>query len=60
MMNSDSLFSQPLELSPERRAILARKLENLLADFAHLQELERPELEPVSTEWLVRNYARDR
>ena len=59
-MNSESLFSQPLELSPERRTVLAPKLENLLADFSHLVELERPELEPVSTEWLVRSYARDR
>jgi hypothetical protein len=43
-------------LSAERRAILAPKLRRLLADFAHLQELEGPELEPVSTEWLMRSF----
>jgi len=59
-MNSEFPFDQILELSPERRAVLAPKLQQLLLDFSHLQELESPGVEPVSTEWLVRSLGRDR
>jgi hypothetical protein len=47
-------------LSAERRTILAPKLRALLEDFARLQELEDPDVQPVSTEWLMRSADRDR
>src|SRR5689334_5040758 len=59
IMKSESFLVDALELSPERRAILAPKLEQLLVDFSHLQEFDRPDLQPVSTEWLVRSSSRD-
>jgi hypothetical protein len=34
-------------LSPERLEELRPRLEALLADFAHLQEIDAPELEPI-------------
>jgi hypothetical protein len=34
-------------LSPERLEELRPRLEALLADFAHLQEIDAPELEPT-------------
>ena len=40
----------------ERQAVLARKLHALLEDFSMLEELEQADLEPVSTEWLVRDF----
>jgi hypothetical protein len=46
--------------SEQRRAVLADKLKALLEEFAHLRAFDRPEIEPVSTEWLVRSYADDR
>lgn len=36
-----------LALSVERRALLAPKLQMLLADFQHLTALEQPDLEPA-------------
>ena len=59
-MNSEFSFDPVLELSPDRHAILAPKLQRLLLDFARLQELESPEVEPVSSDWLVRSVGRDR
>ena len=56
-MNPDSDAAIQLPLNAERRAMLAPKLKSLLADFAQLQALEPPELEPVSSEWLVRRSA---
>jgi len=50
----------PLQLSEERAAFLAPKLEALLADFSQLAALERPDLEPVTTAWLVRSFGRGR
>jgi hypothetical protein len=38
-----------LELSAERRAILAPKFAALLAQLRQIEELERPELEPAPT-----------
>jgi hypothetical protein len=46
-------------VSEQRRAVLLDKLQVLLEDFAHLRAFD-PEIEPVSTEWLVRSYADDR
>ena len=56
-MNPDSDAATQLPLNADRRAMLAPKLKALLADFAQLQALEPPELEPVSSEWLVRRSA---
>jgi hypothetical protein len=56
-MIPDSDAATQLPLNAERRAMLAPKLKALLADFAQLQALEPPELEPVSSEWLVRSSA---
>ena len=58
-MNSDLVTDQQLSLSAERLAMLAPKLRALLADFSQLQALASAELEPVSTDWLVREYADD-
>ena len=50
-----------LELSDERRALLAPKLRALVADFARLAALDRADLvEPVTTDWLVRSFRRAR
>ena len=49
-----------LELSDERRALLAPKLRALLSDFSSLAALEPADLEPVSTDWLVRRFRRAR
>ena len=40
----------------ERQAVLARKLKALVADLSKLQSIEDPEVEPVSSEWLMRSF----
>ena len=50
---------EPDIVSDEQRASLATKLKRLLDDFAKLRELDSPDVEPVSTEWLVRSYGSD-
>jgi hypothetical protein len=49
-----------LQLSEERRAVLAPKLARLMADLGKLQALEEPDVEPVSTEWLMRSFLNGR
>src|SRR5687768_9238572 len=44
-----SSFDGDLELSDERRAILAPKLDALMAQLRQIEELERLELEPAPT-----------
>jgi Asp-tRNA(Asn)/Glu-tRNA(Gln) amidotransferase C subunit len=62
-MNADLLVPPPgehLELTDERKAVLMPKLQALLADFSQLAALERSDLEPVTTDWLVRSYGHGR
>ncbi|TMF01305.1 MAG: hypothetical protein E6I52_11685 [Chloroflexi bacterium] len=62
-MNADlfvPLASAQLELTEERKAALMPKLQALLTDFSQLALLERSDLEPVTTDWLVRSYRRAR
>jgi hypothetical protein len=54
------LAGMHMELTDERKAFLAPKLQALLADFAQLAELERSGLEPVTTDWFVRSFRRGR
>jgi Asp-tRNA(Asn)/Glu-tRNA(Gln) amidotransferase C subunit len=49
-----------LHLSEERKALLAPKLRALLADFEKLAALDCADLQPVSTDWLVRRASSDR
>jgi Asp-tRNA(Asn)/Glu-tRNA(Gln) amidotransferase C subunit len=49
-----------LHLSDERKALLAPKLQALVADFEKLAAIDCADLEPVSTDWLVRRASSDR
>jgi hypothetical protein len=52
-------MTSTLNLTDERRGVLAPKLEALLADLAKLEELDRPEIEPA-TPWPWREDVDDR
>jgi hypothetical protein len=61
---NDDLFEDTwLELSDERKAVLAPKLQAFLRDLASLAALEPAvfsDSEPVTTDWLVRSVGRAR
>jgi hypothetical protein len=54
------MTSAPSWLTEQRKILLAPKLKALLDDFSQLADLERSDVEPVTTDWLVRRSGRAR